>query len=77
MIPQISGRSLQLRRKPLPPLSFRHSGPPKNPALPDSVALVEIPGQRRLTAKFNRFQKLATSCKRCNRTMRSVLKILS
>src|SRR5277367_4594119 len=55
-------RTLQLRRKPLPPLSFGHSGPPKNPALPDSVASVEIPGPRWLTAKFNRLQKPATSC---------------
>jgi hypothetical protein len=43
-------------------LGFRHSGPPKNPALPDSVASAEIPGPRRLTAKFNRLQKPATSC---------------
>jgi hypothetical protein len=42
-------------------LSFRHSGPPKNPALPDSVASAEIPGPRRLIAKFNRLQKPATS----------------
>jgi hypothetical protein len=46
-------------------LSFRHSGPPKNPALPDSVASAEIPGQRRLTAKFNQLQKPATSWMRC------------
>jgi hypothetical protein len=57
-------RRLQLRRKRLPPLSFRHSGPPKNPALPDSVASAEIPGQRPLKVKFNRLQKPATSCRR-------------
>jgi hypothetical protein len=55
-------RELQLRRKRLPALSFRHSGPPKNPTLPDSVASAEILGPRRLTAKFNRLQKPATSC---------------
>ncbi|MEA2744431.1 MAG: hypothetical protein QOG25_2802 [Acetobacteraceae bacterium] len=55
-------RTLQLRRKRLPPLSFRHSGPRKKPALPDPVASAEIPGPRRPTAKFNRLQKPATSC---------------
>jgi predicted component of type VI protein secretion system len=45
----------------LPPFGFRHSDPPKNSAFPDSVASAEIPGQRRLTAKFNHLQKPATS----------------
>jgi hypothetical protein len=44
-------------------MSFRHSGPPKNPALPDSVASAEVPGPRRLTAKFNHLQKPATNCR--------------
>jgi hypothetical protein len=43
-------------------MSFRHSGPPKNPALPDSLASAEISGPRRLTAKFDPLQKPATSC---------------
>src|SRR3984885_3379820 len=54
-------RTRQLRRKRLPPLGFRHSGPPKNPALPDSVTSAEISGPRRPTANFNRLQKPATS----------------
>jgi hypothetical protein len=58
-------RTLQLRRQRLRPLSFRHSGPPKNPALPGSVASAEIPGPRRLTAKFKRLQKTATSYPYC------------
>jgi hypothetical protein len=56
-------RELQLRRDRLPALSFRHSSPPKNRALPDSVASAEISGPRRLTAEFNHRQKPATSCK--------------
>jgi hypothetical protein len=55
-------RELQLRRDRLPALSFRHSSPPKNRALPDSVASAEISGPRRLTAEFDRLQKPATSC---------------
>jgi hypothetical protein len=54
-------RELQLRRDSLPALSFRHSSPPKNRALPDSVASAEISGPRRLTAEFDRLQKPATS----------------
>jgi hypothetical protein len=39
-------RTLQLCRKRLPLLSFRHSGTPKNAASPDSVASSEIPRPR-------------------------------
>jgi hypothetical protein len=52
---------LQLRRDLLPALSFHHSGPPENPALPDSVVSAEISGPRRFTAKFHGLQKPATS----------------
>jgi hypothetical protein len=46
-------RRLQLRQKRLPPLSFRHSDPPKSPALPDSVASAETP---RTKAAYSQIQ---------------------
>jgi hypothetical protein len=39
-----------------PHMSFGHSGPPKNRALPDSLALAEVSGPGRLTTKFDRLQ---------------------
>jgi hypothetical protein len=55
-------RAIQLRRNRLPALIFSHSGPPENGTLPDSLAPTENPGPRRLTVKFDRLQKPATSC---------------
>jgi hypothetical protein len=55
-------RIAELRRDRLPPLNFRHSGPPGNRASPDSMASAEISGPGRLTAKLGRLQKPATGC---------------
>ena len=53
---------LQVRRDRLPALRFHHLGPSKKRALPDLVVTAEISGLERLTAKFDRVQKPATSC---------------
>jgi hypothetical protein len=71
-VPEIDA-ARQIARTPHAPIApaalaaveFPHSGPPKNPALPGSVASAEIPGPRRLTAKFKRLQKTATSYPYC------------
>src|SRR5271165_552363 len=55
-------REFQLRRNRLPALISSHLGPPENGTLPDSLAPAENPGPGRLTAKFDRLQKPATSC---------------
>src|SRR5271165_6476958 len=54
-------REFQLRRNRLPALISSHSGPPESWTLPDSLAPAENPGPGRLTAKFDRLQKPATS----------------
>jgi hypothetical protein len=52
---------IQLRRNCLPALSFRHSGPPENWTLPNSLTSAESPGPRRLTSISDHIQKPATS----------------